>query len=297
MLILNEEKYAKRLYLGNNDDIKSISEKIRYITRYHLYALKYDDNRNYHDTVTWMNENHSNFDENCYSKLIADAIKGAHKFPFYNIDNIPITKSELENIVSLNNLRAEKVLFVLLCMAKQQAISKCFSNGLVKYSITTLCKMARISVPASDREYILHSIVRTGLLSYPKKNNTQCLFVNFIDDGEIVMNLNEADCKELAYTYLNWKNNYSGYTRCECCGRLIKVFKNKIKKFCESCSTLIGDVPDGKNVILCDDCGRPVYISMFDNETCRCESCNYVYQKERNAIKNKAYRHRKKLMS
>lgn len=60
---------------------------------------------------------------------------------------------------------------------------------------------------------------------------------------------------------------------------------------------LIGDVPDGKNVILCDDCGRPVYISMFDNETCRCESCNYVYQKERNAIKNKTYRHRKKLMS
>ena len=34
----------------------------------------------------------------------------------------------------------------------------------------------------------------------PKKNDTKCLIVNFIDnDGESVLNLDEIDCKELAY--------------------------------------------------------------------------------------------------
>ena len=159
MLILNEEKYAKSVYDGENTEIKSIMAKIRYITRYLLYTENKNDEEIYKTTVDWMKKNHDNFDESYYSNLISDAIKGAHKYPFYNIENIKITQSELDTIVSLDNLRAEKVLFVLLCIAKQQNISNGFTNGLVKYSVTELCKMARISVPAEDREYILYNIV------------------------------------------------------------------------------------------------------------------------------------------
>jgi hypothetical protein len=168
--------------------------------------------------------------------LISDAIKRAHKYPFYNIDNIKITSSELNAIASLDNLRAEKVLFVLLCMAKQQSVSNGFTNGLVKYSITELCKMARISVPADEREYILYNIVQCGLLGYPKKNNTQCLIVNFINCDEAVLMLNEMDCQELAYIYLSWKNGGKGYAKCEKCNRIIKQSKTKPRKYCEECA-------------------------------------------------------------
>lgn len=236
MLILNEEKYAKNVYDGNNSDIKSIMSKIRYITRYLLYAQNKTDEEIYECTVEWMIKYHDNFDESCYSNLISDAIKKAHKYPFYNIESIQITQSELDIISSLNNLRAEKVLFVLLCMAKQQSISNGFTNGLVKYSITELCKMARISVPAEDREYILYDIVQKGFLGYPKKNNTQCLIVNFINDDEVTLTLNEVDCQELAYIYLNWKNEGMGYTRCQKCNRLIKQSKTKPRKYCEECA-------------------------------------------------------------
>ena len=236
MLILNEEKYAKNVYDGNNSDIKSIMSKIRYITRYLLYAQNKTDEEIYECTVEWMIKHHDNFDESCYSNLISDAIKKAHKYPFYNIENIQITQSELDIISSLNNLRAEKVLFVLLCMAKQQSMSNGFTNGLVKYSITELCKMARISVPAEDREYILYDIVQKGFLGYPKKNNTQCLIVNFINNDEATLTLNEVDCQELAYIYLNWKNEGRGYTRCQKCNRLIKQSKTKPRKYCEECA-------------------------------------------------------------
>jgi ribosomal protein L37E len=237
MLILNEKKYAQDIYDEKNKDIKSVLSKIGYITRHLLYSLNQNDEENYKNTVEWLKKHHNNFDEIYYSNLISDAIKKAYKKPFYHIENIKITKSELDIISSLDNLRAEKILFVLLCMAKQQAISNGFINGLVKYSITDLCKTARISVPADEREYILYNIIQKGFLDYPKKNNTQCLIVNFIDnDGEAVLNLNEADCYELAYLYLSWKNNGKGYTKCQRCGKMIKQSKTKPKKYCEECA-------------------------------------------------------------
>ncbi len=236
MLILNEEKYAKDLYDGKIQDVKSIMAKIRYITRYLVHSKLKSDDDAYRETVKWLQQNHNNFDESSYSNVISDAIKAAEKYPFYIIDNIKITQSELEIISSLDNLREEKILFVLLCMAKQQSMANGFTNGLVKYSITDLCKTARVSVQADDREYILYEIVQKGLLGYPKKNNTQCLIVNFINNDEVALKLDEDDCKELAYVYLSWKNGGKGYTKCHRCNRWMKQSKTKPKKYCEECA-------------------------------------------------------------
>lgn len=276
MLILNEKQYAENLYCGKNNEVKSIVAKIGYVTRYQLHVLNYNDQDNYKYTVRWANKYHSNFDESCYSNLIFDAIKRAHKNPFYNIDGIQITKSELDIITSLGNLRAEKMLFVLLCMAKQQSVANSFTNGLVKYSIPDLCKLARISVPAEEREYILYEIVKSGFLNYPKKNNTQCLMVNFIDnDSDVILNINEVDCQELAYVYLNWKNN-GGYDRCASCGRLFK--KNKNRKYCIECSKYqsVGD-----KIVVCVDCNKEFTVSATNTKTYRCEDCQKQANKER----------------
>lgn len=281
MLILNEEKYAKTIYDGTNQDVKSIMSKIRYITRYFLYAQNKDDAENYTCTVKWLKEYHENFDESCYSNLISDAVKKAHKYPFYNIDSIKITQSELNTIASLNDLRAEKILFVLLCMAKHQSVMNGFTNGLVRYGLSDLCKMARISVPADEREYILYNIIQQQCLDYPKKNNTQCLIVNFIDDNsEPVLELNEVRCKELSYEYLKWKNNGQGYDRCEFCGRVIKQYKSHPRRFCRECAEIVGDVPDDVKVVQCVDCGKPVPVSLLNTKTCRCEECQHKADKK-----------------
>lgn len=287
MLILNEEKYVKTIYDGINQDVKSIMAKIRYITRYLLYTENKSADEIYQDTVVWLKKYHDNFDESCYSNLISDAIKKAHKYPFYNVENIKITKSELEAISSLDNLKAEKVLFVLLCMAKQQRVSNGFTNGLVKYSIAELCKMARISVPADDREYILYNIVQHGFLGYPKKNNTQCLIVNCInDDDEVVLCLDEIDCQELAYVYLNWKNGGKGYTKCQKCNRWMRQSKTKPKKYCEECAKY---TPIGEKYVRCVDCSVEFKVDTKDTETCRCTQCRLIHQKKIKSEQNRRY--------
>lgn len=283
MMILNEQKYAEDLYCGRNNEIKSVVKKIEYVTRY-LYHLHYSDPDNYAYTVKWLNKYHNNFDESCYSNLISDAVKKAHKKPFYIIDSIGVTQSELDKISSLNNIREEKMLFVLLCMAKQQKISNGFTNGLVKYSLPSLCKTAKVSVPADDREYLLYEIIQNGFLDYPKKNDTQCLFVNFIDDdADVILNINEIDFQELAYVYLQWKNG-GGYDRCEKCGRLFR--KNKNRKYCYECAKY---QPIGDKLVTCIDCGKEFTVDSRNTTKCRCDDCQNRRDRETKAERNRKY--------
>ena len=239
MLILNESQYAKDVYDGKDMGIKSIMTKIRYITRHLVHSEQQNDQDTYVNTIRWLKKHQDNFDESCYSNIVSSAIQKAHKYPFYVIDNIQIAQSELDAISSLGDLRAEKVLFVLLCMAKHQRMANGFTNGLVKYSITEVCKLARVSVPADDREYIFHQILKNGLIDIPKKNDTKCLIVNFIDFNNIVLKLDEMDCQELAYVYLHWKNKGKGYTQCQRCRKWMKQSKTKPKKYCEDCAKAV----------------------------------------------------------
>lgn len=289
-MIFNEERYAKNLLLGKNKDIKSVIQKIRYITRYNAQALGKNDIETYNSTVAWMNKHQDNFDEACYSNVVSKAVKNAKKKKLYQIDNIVITRNELEKIESLNNIRAEKMTFVLLCMAKQQAkindfygTSSNFTDGIVRYTVTELCKMARVSVPAEDREYILHYILVQGLISCPKRNDTKCLWVNFIDkDGEEALRLNEVDCQELAYVYLNWKGKEE-FKRCTRCGKLMK--RKASDNICTDCS-LVSSPP---LQIWCIDCGEVVEVSEFDNETCRCEKHRQNHLRELNRKRQKKW--------
>lgn len=283
MMILNEELYAKNLLLGKNKDIKSAIKKIGYITRYNLHVLNKKEEENYKSTVLWMTKHQENFEESCYSNIVSAYIKKAKNRDFKRIDNISITKNELDKIKSLNNIREEKILFVLLCMAKYQSVFMGFTDGLVNYTITDLCKSARISVPADEREYILHDILVKGLISCPKKNDTKCLRVNFIEEnGETELILNEIDCQELAYAYLKWKNG-SGFKRCRRCGRLMNS-RNK-NDFCQYCVQSSQD----DNHIWCIDCGDEVRINERDGKTCRCIDCQKKIDDFNKSIRNKKY--------
>lgn len=293
MMILNEEKYAKELLMGQNNSIKSIKRKIDLIARYNYYVMHKNNDDSYTSIVKWLEKHHEIFSEQTYSNVISDCIKKATKRPFYYIDSIKITKKEMDTITSQDNLRHEKILFVLLCMAKQQKVAYGFDDKLVSYSMTDLFKSARVSVPVDEREDILHKLLKAGLIGLPVKNDTKCLFVDFMDDVEedVVLELNEQDCGELAYSYLHFTGK-AKIARCSKCKKLIKQNK-KYGGLCKGCGELYSDF----KTKWCIDCGEEFYVNKFDTETCRCEECNLVHQRKRNAIKNKAYRERMKIKS
>ena len=292
MMILNEEKFAKDVLIGQRSDVKSIKQKIDLIVRYNYHVLHKNSEENYSSIVKWLEKHHDIFSEHGYSNIISDCIKKAVKRPFYHIDSVKITKKEMETITAQNNLRYEKILFVLLCMAKVQKESYGFDNGLISYNITDVFKTARVSVPVNEREKILHEFLKLELIGLPLKNDTKCLFVRFIDDSDdnVVLELNEQDCSELAYSYLKYTGNSKIY-RCSKCGRLIKQ-NSKFGHMCKECHESNTDM----KIRWCIDCGEDITISKFNTETCRCEKCYTDYRRAYKAEKERERREKLKTM-
>lgn len=286
MMILNEEKYARDVLTGQRDDVKSIRQKIDLIARYNHHVLCKNSDDSYSSIVKWLEKHHDIFSEQGYSKIISDCIKKAVKRPFYHIESVKITKKEMDIITSQNNLRYEKILFVLLCMAKVQKVSYGFDNGLISYNITELFKTARVSVPVDEREKILHQFLKLELIGLPVKNDTKCLFIKFMDesDDDVVLELNEQDCSELAYAYLKYTGE-SKVSRCAKCRKLIKQSK-KFGDMCKGCK----DSLTGMKTIWCVDCGKEFTINKFDSETCRCGECYSDYRKNYWKEKKREYR-------
>ena len=275
MMILNEEKYAKDVLTGQRDDVKSIRQKIDLIARYNHHVLHKNSDDSYSSIIKWLEKHHDIFSEQGYSNIISDCIKKAAKRPFYYIDSVKITKKEMDLIESHNNLRYEKILFVLLCMAKVQKISYGFDNGLISYNITDVFKTARVSVPVNERENILHEFLKLGLIGLPAKNDTKCLFVKFIDESEndIVLELNEQDCCELAYAYLKYTGK-SKISKCSKCGKLIKQ-SQKFGDMCKGCTGLPTDV----KIKWCIDCGKEFQIAPNVSNKDRCDECYVNYRR------------------
>ena len=147
-----------------------------------------------------------------------------------------------------------------------------------------------------------------------KKNDDTSKRIDYISDDEndpIVLELDESNYYELAYTYLNWKNN-GGYKKCKKCGRLFRVSTSPAKKskqsnnekgcksqLCWDCVIKYEPQYKGKNVmaddyepkmIPCVDCGELVLIENYkDTETCRCEKHREMHLKEIKSEQNRRY--------
>lgn len=278
-------------YVNQDNPEDTIRDLARY--NHHILSMKKEDN--YDAILAYMTKNCVDFYEEKYFKIIYRNISSAKKYKFRSVDPVKITKSEMEKIASLNDIRKEKIAFVLLAVAKYYNNVSSDNNNRMYMSMSDLFKLSRVAIPCNERAGYLHFAYQEGILVEHTFVGTNLKVVGFVDnDSETAIELCEDDYKELAYAYLNYKNG--GYKQCKCCGRLFKINKNAPGRlYCKECGQK-EEISDFK-IIKCVDCGDDVVINKFNTETCRCEECNLVHQRQRNAMKNKAYRERMKMQS
>lgn len=274
--------------------------------------------------VDWMDKRTDIFHLSSYAKVIKSNIKKMKDMPWRNIqDTVKVRKSELVYISSFNDIKKEKLLFCYLAIAKFNDMSRKSPSHWENESDIAVFKMARVNIPASERDYFIYDLIHgepKASIYLNFKNDDTSKRIDYISDDEndpVVLELDETSYYELAFTYLNWKNN-GGYKKCKCCGRLFRVksdaFSSKSEtnsanriQYCKDCSSACEPKYKGRDKtslnykpkkIICVDCGEDVYLdSYLDNSTCRCGECNDIYQKQRNAAKNRAYRERMKQQS
>lgn len=284
--VFDEKKEIEKMLDCRTLDTCRFSNIINDLTRYNLHVLGISDKNNIECTSRWLLDHCKNYNDISYSSVIADYVKNAHKYPLKKIDSIKIYRSELNVIENVKDIKKEKVLFVLLCIAKYQKEFFNYQNGKYVCSNAEVFKMARVNIPADQRDYMMNSI--NTLINCSKKNDGNERYVTFISDGNndiVEFEMNAVDYLELAFRYLSWKDNGAGYDHCKKCGRLYRKKHNagsmkskdcNIQQFCYEC---IKYEKLNYKTIICADCGKEVKVHPKDNKSIRCESCQHEVEK------------------
>lgn len=263
----------------------------------------------------WMREHKAPFHLSAYARAIKGYIKKMEDMPWREFDGtIKIRQSELDYISSFNDIKKEKILFAYLAIAKFKDEFRDAPSHWESEEDSVVFKMARVNIPARERDYYINSLYtdQNVLIYMNAKNDDASKRIDYISDNDedpIVIELDENNYYELAYTYLNWKNN-GGYKKCKKCGRLFRIKTSPLSKssngvkgskaqFCWNCTEEYEIKYKGKDTmaddyepktVKCIDCGKTVYVENYnDTETCRCAECREIHLKNLRREQNKRY--------
>lgn len=291
----------------NKSTIESV---IFHLIWYAYYQISHDEAEIIAYVERWMKDKTNIFHLSAYAKQIHRSIKRMEKMPWRDIqDTVKIRQSELEYITSFNDIKKEKLLFCYLAVAKFMDMSRERPSHWESESDSAIFKMARVTIPSSDRDYYIYDIIHgepAAAIYLNYKNDDVSKRIDYISDDEndpVVLELDENNYYELAYTYLNWKNS-GGFKKCKGCGKLFRVKHNAIGKnannkyeqpkeslYCRNCSPKYEPKYKGKDdtaldyeakKIVCIDCGDEVYLdNPMSGRTRRCEECQRNADKER----------------
>ena len=208
--------------------------------RYNYFIKNLTDKKNYNDIIDFITYNSTTglTDFDIY-EFVHKAINSAKKVCLKRVDHIYITKSELDFIKNLDDIKLEKIAFVLLALAKYHNEVSGEDNNMVYLKLSEVKNMARINMNRIDFEYFYANLYDVGVLQRNTSPVSTIQIVDFVSedpDDEIAFELKEVDYLELAYVYLSWKNDGKGYARCTVCDRLMRQGKTKPRKYCEECA-------------------------------------------------------------
>lgn len=275
MNFLFDEQFAIenmiKMRVVDNDNVFST---IKDIARYNYWVKNMDDDSNYIDILRYLQQNGKNINEESVYMIIDDCVKKSRKYQFKHVDEVCITKSELQFIGSLENIKQEKVAFVLLAVAKYYDVIRGTQFHTAYMRNADICKLARVTIPVKDRDVFMQFAYDCNILSRHNRAGSiekKVLIVSSDDDDDVVLRLKENDFKDLAYTYLAYKTPHN-FRRCIVCKRWMKK-DSKDRQVCDVCSKKNDMYMSMYKMIECKDCGKSVYISIHNKRTIRCDDC------------------------
>lgn len=268
---------------SNFVDENNITNTIYSLAKYNYHALQLNDKENYSRVLKYILKNCDNiFEESIYSDIVS-CIKSAKKHKFASIDEVCITQSEIDRIKSLDDIKQEKAIFVILAISKYfNALHGEIYDAAFLTNID-ICQMARITIPAKERDVFMQFAYDKELLyrhTWAGSTIKKVTFISHDAEDKVVLRLNESDFKDLAYTYMAYLTPHK-FRRCVSCGRWMRR-NNQDKRLCTECgkNSNVQDEKSTLKTVKCIDCGESVYVSVLNSKTCRCEKCQYEADKQ-----------------
>lgn len=233
-IILNEKQMLdKSLNEGYID--KKTTKTIKLLAK-HYFSIGQDIEQVICSIENFMDKYYENFNVSNWQSIIKNSVKYISKynnFDLLNIVKVDIFEEELKIIKNINNLRLEKLAFVLLVYSKiYNQINKNDLNW-VNSSLKDIFSDTKMAISTNDKGLMINKLADMRLVEVSKKvdcTNIKVLFTK--SNGEVVFEI--TDFRDFVLEYLKWNGEKISICEGEECGRLIKAYNSR--KYCVECA-------------------------------------------------------------
>ena len=233
-LIVNEKEICKKA-LSEKKIEKTPMKIIRLIIKEYL-SEGLSKEEIYEQVDDFLKEIYKDkFNSSYWKKIINGAIGAVSKYNNYklvDIKKIEIYKEELKDIESLNDIKLEKLAFILLVYAKINKIINPLSDGRINIKLSCIFKESKLNI----EKLLLHKLVKLKYISTNNTCDSTTMKIDYMKNkGEIGLIVNNLKDKNAITYYLEYKLGYK-YQTCEVkdCGKRFKLKTNN-QIYCNKC--------------------------------------------------------------
>jgi predicted nucleic acid-binding Zn ribbon protein len=225
MIIFNELEYAEKLL--KHGFVKFMSGIDLVVLAKYLRYLGKDDDQVKDDLNRFCAEFNPAYNEVFFYQKIQYVLKASKKYNLIIPSPIPITQKEIDIIKILRDYKAEKVLFILLVVAKHFKLNVGYKKYYAHIMRTEMFTLAKVHTTKEEKNAIIYKLDgQMGLIDNQIFLNRKDMtfLVNFIDEES-----------EPVFYVDDFKNIVSFYPHyCSVCGKQIEK-KSNVHEFCKEC--------------------------------------------------------------
>ena len=238
-LILNETEIVNKTLIGGLDLPSKPSKVIRMIIK-NMIINNNSDNDIKELVSKLLEKNYGkNYNKNYWSKYIDSTVKSLKKKEnkMIDVDKVNIYKEELETIKSLNDIRLEKLAFILLVYCKINKQVNPLINNKINIALTNILFESLIKRDDNSK-ILLNKLYKKEFIHQGNSCDGTAIQILYIrNEGEIEFTIDDLRDYQPITWYLEYRQGIK-YKKCEKCGKRFEV-KGKNNKYCNYCSKKI----------------------------------------------------------
>ena len=240
MIVLNENDWAYEMIQSESLGRKPYETLCR-VARYYIEEKEYSKKETRMELERFLIKCEPTASIPKWSNTLDRVMNVAYKYKSVCIDELTITKKEMELIDSLDSRQARRLAFTLLCLSKYWDLVSNSDKHWVNSKDSEIMRLANINTSIKRQSLLYHTLNEQGMIEFSKKvdnTNVRVLFGDYNDNSEIAMVI--TDTRNLGYQYMMYHGE--PYFICENCGVTTKMRNPNVgrkQKYCTDCANKI----------------------------------------------------------
>ena len=228
-IIFDEREYARTIIKKGIQSSGSKGRGLLLVANY-LREQGYEDEQIENELHRISKKSFSDYNKVMMYDYIDKRVKRSKKGRLKTNSPVNITEAEINTILSEENEKYQKLMFVYLVLAKFYMENSNSEKYYVGCSDTDIFKLCDMYVKRQEKREMMHYLTKKGYIEPTTKMSSIVNYVN--ENSEVVMKV--IPDETMIYSF---EQKYLGgiFINCEVCGKLVKKTNNRIK-YCKECA-------------------------------------------------------------